>query len=578
MRYSVRTLTFLGVSSIGLLTFVACSSSSGGTAGEDAGHEDAGSDVSTPTKDAGKDTGTKDATHDTGKPGSGSGSHVGSGSGSGSEVGSGSGSGSEVGSGSGSSSGSGAVGSGSGSAHGSGSGSTSGSGSGSGSAHGSGSGSSSGSGSGSGSAHGSGSGSGSGSGAGTSVANYFMGRWDQSAVLATHNATGDGTWIGSVARWPGSGVITTFTGTNITLTLLETCNLSTQCDNVTVEIDGAPVIVAVINGTTVTNAATDYSFALHTGSNTIEVTSTTAPSIATGTHTIGVFKNTDSYYGGSYIFNGWTPASGNPANLIKASYTFAHHIEWIGDDLSNGRGAGPLATTATVAECSSANGYGTDPANGITNLMSSEYSAYPAIISKALNAERYNLSISNAGVYEANLGGVPIPNVYTTTNPDGSGGNWTFTKWTPELVVVNLGSYGDFPFDGEGFNDNPGFASEQTFIGHYNAAYSALLTTIRSKYASAKILVVAGNAYPGNINGNNGNLLVHGAYSYYLGHSTGETAGTTIAFFDTGLGSTYTCGYYPSAADQTCMATTATSAGCGTGTGIEGEIKTLMGW
>ena len=384
------------------------------------------------------------------------------------------------------------------------------------------------------------------------VLNYFMGRWDTTAVTMANTASG----IGSVAHWPGSGVITTFTGPNVGVTLSETCNASGQCDSVTVELDGVAQNSVVLNSVTVTNpvtGASPYAFALITGTNTIQISGITG----TATHTIGIFKNTDSFYGGKYAFEGFTPAAQgtNP----KASYTFAHHIEWIGDDVTCARGA--VTANATAGEC---NNY-LDPKIGIPNSASTEYDSYAQLVSRNYLAERYNHSIANDGVSVGNgTGSAVFPMIYGDTNPDGTGGAWTFSKWTPDLVVVNLGSYGDFAGTSSSFDETPLNTADKAFVSSFETAYEGLLATIRMNYPTTPILAVAGNGYAGMIDGNVGATFAQAAVTARL--AAGETS-KTIAYVNGGLGSAFTCGYYPDAPSQQALATA-----------VEAAIHTLTGW
>jgi hypothetical protein len=140
---------------------------------------------------------------------------------------------------------------------------------------------------------------------------YFMGRWDTSAASAE-------TGVGAVAEWPGSGVLATFGAANpnsIAVMLTDVCNAG-GCDSVTVELNGQPVteaLVGTINpqspGSFLVTPVltTGAAFTLVAGSDTLAsviiLDSTTTPAVpTTGTNTIGVYKNTDAFYGGDITF------------------------------------------------------------------------------------------------------------------------------------------------------------------------------------------------------------------------------------------------------------------------------------
>jgi hypothetical protein len=397
------------------------------------------------------------------------------------------------------------------------------------------------------------------------VQNYFMGRWDTTSVTAANQATG----VGSVAEWPGSGVITTFTGGNIGVTLTDTCNASGECDTVTVELDGVAVAAAMVGtmntstGTVITAGTSKPSpFTLASGGTGNVGTTILLTGVTAGNHTIGVYKNTDSFYGGSYVFDGFTPYAGNPANIIKASYVFAHHIEWVGDDITAGAGD-------NSANLPPAAGYDYAQACPENAVSSNEYFGYSRLVSEYFDAERHNLSVASLGVYESDYPQTSlIAPLYLQVLPveaDG-GAAWGFASFTPDLVVVNLGSYGDF-------SNVTTYPPPTGLVPGYQTALEGFLQIVRAKHPDAFILVVSGNGYGGDESSTEAVGWTDIAVSSYAA----AAHDLNITYFPVdisptenpiyGTGAAYACQWRPSVAGQADLAAQ-----------VEAEIETLLRW
>jgi hypothetical protein len=401
---------------------------------------------------------------------------------------------------------------------------------------------------------------------------YFMGRWDTTTLPAYATQP--------LAEWAGSGVLGTFTGSSIGFDVVETANANAAAiggggfDSLSVVIDnGTPVLYPLnagwATGDTCPLPSPETCVA---GENAAQV----ATGLAAGKHTIAIYKTTDPFYGGKIQFKQFIPG-GTSAALVKASYTFTHHIEWIGDDINVGRADLQSATNAT--NCTAT------PPTGQLNVASNESAGYAGVISTFFHAERHNISMATSGVAES-LGSAPLlPNVYGYVLPDEPTNVWSFTSWsesaaTPELVVVNLGSYGDFtncsgatacPDVGPGPTPIAGTLAAGSLNAQIATAYDAFLATIRAKYAKAVILVVSGDGYGGSVDPIAAGDLVNYVVNQRV--TAGEVLNTTIAFYtdasvvENSMTSDFSCGYYPTTAWEGTMVTQ-----------LEAQITTLMGW
>jgi lysophospholipase L1-like esterase len=116
-----------------------------------------------------------------------------------------------------------------------------------------------------------------------------------------------------------------------------------------------------------------------------------------------------------------------------------------------------------------------------TTLNSNANAAYGALVARELDAEYVAVAISGRGVYRnyADGAGELAPAFYSDTLPDdGAAPPWDFTRYVPDVVVVNLGT-----------ND---FSPPGPDHDAYTTAYSSFLKQIRANYPDALLLAVVG--------------------------------------------------------------------------------------
>ena len=190
-----------------------------------------------------------------------------------------------------------------------------------------------------------------------------------------------------------------------------------------------------------------------------------ARNLAAGTHTVEIWKRIESAPGGAPdvgkgVFNGFRiPQAGSVLPLAPKP----HRIEFIGDSITCGYGDEVSTTT---------------PANfHYTTAASNAYDAYGAVAARALDAEYMAVAYSGRGMYRNNsTAPQTIPQLYTLTLPDeASGPTWNISAWTPDVVVINLGT-----------ND---FYAAPTNDALFQSTYLTFLQTLRGYYPSACIVV-----------------------------------------------------------------------------------------
>lgn len=237
-----------------------------------------------------------------------------------------------------------------------------------------------------------------------------------------------------ILYWPGTQIIANFEGTSINIKLHD------YGDNYFYVIidDGEPILID-----------------LTPGAQTYSVTG-----LSDSVHKIQVFKRTETQIltltqEGEVAFKGFELEDGKW--LAAPPERPRRRIEYYGDSITSG------TSLAYDGETSAA--WGKD-----------NYYTYAAITARNFNAEYHCISVSGIGLYLDPYGfGGNMQTLYY--NKQSKSTYWDFTKWTPQIVVINLGQ-----------NDSVGpytkAGAEQNYIN--------FTQTIRSKYPNAHIILALG--------------------------------------------------------------------------------------
>ncbi|HET9957587.1 MAG TPA: SGNH/GDSL hydrolase family protein [Polyangiaceae bacterium] len=198
-----------------------------------------------------------------------------------------------------------------------------------------------------------------------------------------------------------------------------------------------------------------------------------------GEHQVEIFKRTESgQLGKPGIGRGEFLGLRVPqGSEILPARPHAHRIEFIGDSITCGFG-----TEATTSEPDKVH---------YSSRNSSAFSAWAAITARTLDADLMLVCYSGRGAYRnySGLAGDPLPVLYPRIDPDDSKSKpWDFSKFTPEVVVINLGT-NDF---------SPGGVDRAKF----RDAYAKFLATLRTTYPDATFILAVGpmmsDFYPPN--------------------------------------------------------------------------------
>lgn len=112
------------------------------------------------------------------------------------------------------------------------------------------------------------------------------------------------------------------------------------------------------------------------------------------------------------------------------------------------------------------------------------YMTYAAMTARNLNAEAHVISRSGIG-FMVSWDDVIMPDIYDRLNPQDPQSKWDFNKWTPDVVVVNLGTNDSWLCDNR-FKTKP---TKMQII----EAYISFIRMIRAKYPNTYIICTLGN-------------------------------------------------------------------------------------
>lgn len=245
--------------------------------------------------------------------------------------------------------------------------------------------------------------------------------------------------------WPGSSIKANFTGSQLKITLDDQYGknyFSVIVDN---EIYH-PYVIETKKG---------------------EQEYTIATNLSSGRHSLEIYKRTEGEEG-STLFKGLVLA--NDGKLLAPPARFARRIEIYGDSITSGMGN-------EAAD------------NARDDLLSEKnnYWAYGSIAARELNAELHTISQSGIGMMISWFPFI-MPQFYDQLSAVGNNGTqWDFTKWTPDLVIINLFQNDSWLIDRE--KRLQPIPNEDQII----QAYVNFVRTIRTKYPDVQIVCALGS-------------------------------------------------------------------------------------
>lgn len=262
--------------------------------------------------------------------------------------------------------------------------------------------------------------------------------------------------------------------------------------------------------------------------------------LSKGPHRLEVYKQTESM-AGTAQFLGLELSPG--ARLLAPEPLPSRHIEFFGDSISTGYG-----------------NEGADSSCHYSPQTQNHWLSYPALTARALEAEGVTVAWSGRGVIrnhaDSPKGAPVLPQLFDRTVPEAPEARWDFSRWTPEAVVVNLGT-----------ND---FASGDPGEAAFLAGTEAFLAELREKYPRAFLLVCLGptisDEWPVGAEGRTkarrylGTAVLHRMES-------GDPRIAYMEFLPPRAENGYGCDYHPNLAAHQAMADRLTD-----------QLRTLLDW
>ncbi|MES2378819.1 MAG: SGNH/GDSL hydrolase family protein [Bacteroidota bacterium] len=266
-----------------------------------------------------------------------------------------------------------------------------------------------------------------------------------------------------ILAWPGTSLNINFTGTSVKAVLSD----EHAENSYNVIIDGKVIAKLLLD-----KDKKEY---------------TLADNLPQGKHNLELFKRTEWTMGKTYVYQ---LLLDDKAKLLPASPIKKHKIEFFGNSI----------TCGYAVEDSSGKDRGTAP-------YENNYVSYAAITARHFNAEYYCTARSGIGVTISWFPQI-MSEMYDLVDGGDKSRKWDFSKYQPDLVVVNL-------FQNDSWlvkqPNHPEFKARFGTIAPTEAqlikAYSDLIKSIRSNYPKAQIICALGNmdatqagsAWPGYI-------------------------------------------------------------------------------
>lgn len=249
--------------------------------------------------------------------------------------------------------------------------------------------------------------------------------------------------------WPGTSVYIQFKGTEISAVLKDA--------------DTANYYNVIVDDKVIAKIHTD----------TVKRTYLLATNLSDGPHKVQLFKRTEWDKGKTWFYGFETPAK---SEVLPAPTPKKRKIEFFGNSI----------TCGYAIEDSS----GKDSWHG---YHENNYLTYAAITARHFNAQYHCTSKSGIGIL---VSWFPLlmPEMYNRLDPADSASRWDFSKYTPDIVVINLFQNDSWLVNmpnHEQFKYR--FGTTRPTEAQIVEAYRKFVATIRNTYPKAAIICALGS-------------------------------------------------------------------------------------
>ena len=191
-----------------------------------------------------------------------------------------------------------------------------------------------------------------------------------------------------------------------------------------------------------------------------------------GKHTVQVYKRTEWDKGKTWFYGF---ELGSKTTLLAPPKRPKRKIEFYGNSITCGYGIEDYVKDSH------------------TGYYENSYDAYAAITARHFNAQFHCIAKSGIGIVISWFDMI-MPEMYDRLDPKDANSKWDFSKYTPDLVVINV-LQNDYWLtkrpDHEQFKRR--FGTKEPDSNYIINAYSDFVRSIRKKYPKAQIICMLGN-------------------------------------------------------------------------------------
>lgn len=249
--------------------------------------------------------------------------------------------------------------------------------------------------------------------------------------------------------WSGTSVKIQFEGSGIAVTLQD--------------LDTANYYNVIVDSQVISKLHTD----------TLKRKYILASGLSEGKHQVELFKRTEWDKGKTLFYGFELPVGGK---LLPPAKPKKRKIEFYGNSITSGYGNEDYS--------------GKDQSYG---YFQNNYESYAAITARHFHAQYHCISKSGIGVL---VSWFPLimPEMYDRTDPTDSSSKWDFSKYTPDVVVINLFQNDSWIVnipENEQFKNR--FGTQAPDSESIISAYEDFIISIRDKYPNASIICTLGS-------------------------------------------------------------------------------------
>ena len=191
-------------------------------------------------------------------------------------------------------------------------------------------------------------------------------------------------------------------------------------------------------------------------------------------HTVQLFKVTNTDFVTTHFYGFETDAN---ATVLKPAKLPKRKIEFFGNSITCGHGVEVMPDSADT---------------GAPQFFNN-YLAYGSITARHFNAQYHCTSKSGIGITISWFPEV-MPDIYDRLDPKDPGSKWDFSRYTPDIVVVNLFQNDSWLVNmPEHAQFKARFGTVKPAADFIQEAYKNFIRSVRNKYPKAYIICCLGN-------------------------------------------------------------------------------------